>query len=755
MMFAALLVAQHALAMSGASTAYSGIDLVERPEGLMVWRVRPGPLDGDILSSTAVFRGDLITSINGAPASMDAWNAAHQTNAGNTLMLEYRLGQPRGWHGAPDTAGALQSVSVTLDDAQVWNGSIGSAELAPIDSSLTANAEAAPELDRALAALGTDARARSTKLLSALAVIPDGLRDPTTSPLLRAMFKEPARSESLVTGAIEPAEAWIRAPFRCAAKLVANLAGTPQVALSESHGTFEVPHAEAAIWYLDFLLNEARVRLREQVTNECASEPGLRALVEDRLDDLLVRGPHARESMQALRGVSSLTPSEAAGIIAHFDVTLAIAKEVASSEVVELPAELQGAVEGTIIAVSRVDELGWLVVGGTGANSYDLTRVAAVFDVAGNDVYRWNSTAQAHRLVVDIAGDDRHCGASEGAGVCAALGAVSVIDDHAGNDRYEGGNLSVGAALGVAMLLDRAGNDVYSGGAWSLGASAGGAALLMDLAGNDTFAGTGMALAVGGPSGVGAVVDLAGDDTSTLGTRPSVYGVEGEHAGFGMGFGLGFRFAAAGGVGAYLDLAGNDTRTSGEFSQGCGYYLGLGILYDGAGNDHSTADRYGIGASAHQAVGIAIDRMGDDTYQGKTAAHLGGAWDESIALFAEHAGNDSYDVASLALGAAAQQALGIMSDRAGTDTYHGAASFLGAASGNDYHFAATGLGSLAVFFDLDGVDAYPTGRANNSREISPEAPSVELQSNDSVFIDEAKTAAEAPHIPAAPPILPK
>ena len=752
-----------------AAQSFSGIDLVERTEGLMVWRVRPGPLDGDILSSASLFRGDLITSIDGKPATLSAWNAAHLQAAGTLLTLDYREGSPRGWRGAPNAAGTEQSVAVALDDAAVWSGSINSGDLAPLDPALLSAASASSEIPRALEALGPVARARSTALLNALGVIPDGLRDPTTSTLMRAIFKDPSRAESLVTRAIPSAADWTSAPFRAAAQLVSNLDPDASRVLSASHGTFEVPHSEAGIWYLDFLLNEARVRHSEQVKHDAAFASGLRALVTDRLDNLLVRGPHARDSMQALRGVSSLAPGEAAGILAHFDVTLSVAKDLATSEVVALPDELKGAVEGTIIAVSRVDELGWLVVGGAGANTYDLSRVAAVFDVAGDDQYRWNSTAGAHRLIVDLAGNDRHTSiestdpASPSAGPCAALGCVSVIDDHGGNDRYEGGDLTVAAALGVALLLDRGGDDFYSGGAWSLGAATGGCALLIDLAGNDTYAGKGMSLGVGGPSGVGAVIDLAGDDRATLGTNPSVYGVEGEHAGFGMGFGVGYRFAAAGGVGAYIDFAGNDTRSSGEFSQGCGYYLGLGILFDAAGNDTTLADRYGIGSAAHQAIGIAIDQNGDDSYRGKTAAHLGGAWDESIAIFSDKLGNDSYEVASLSLGAAAQQAVGIMSDHAGTDTYRAASTFLGAASTNDYHFAATGLGSLALFFDLAGLDIYPDTRTNNSRTMSSETPTAELASLDSVFIDEEPSSAtgvaekmkDTAHFPPASSILPK
>jgi hypothetical protein len=231
-------------------------------------------------------------------------------------------------------------------------------------------------------------------------------------------------------------------------------------------------------------------------------------------------------------------------------------------------------------------------------------------------------------------------------------------------------------------------------------------------------------------------VDVAGDDSAQLGTRPSVYGVAGEHAGFGLGFGFGFRLSAAGGVGLFADLAGNDRRTSGEFSQGCGYFLGLGALLDRAGDDLAECDRYGLGGSAHQAAGVFVDRAGNDRYRGRTAAHIGGAWDETLAVFVDDAGDDTYHVDSLSIGAAANQAVGIAIDRGGRDRYTAGGATLGAASSNNYHFATTNLASLAFFFDLAGLDEYPTPtRSNDATLATGEDLPAEGAGRDSVFVD--------------------
>ncbi len=756
MRFAGTIVAAVVAAVVGRGFAagtdtngYIGVDIVERPEGLMVWRVLPGPLNGDFLQCASVARGDLIASIDGAPATLALWNAIAAREPGSKVRIGYREGSTRGWRGTPASNGAQHEVTVAVEDARLWHGQWKSGTLAP-RAELPAKAGVdCAALPHALDALGPVARARGEKLIASLDGIPAQHGDPATPPLLRAMFAEPAKSEALVRAAIPEADAFRASPFRAAAKLVAALAGHADAALPEPQGTFRIEHPDAAIWYLDFLLNGARAKFAEKVAADDTKLAGLRPLVVERLDDLLVRGSNSREAMKALKAIPSFAAVDAAALLAHCDVTDQISPEVIKAEPIELPEALAGAVTGTIIAASEVPELGWLIVGGTGPNTYDLGRVAAVLDLGGDDRYAWKQSAAANRLVVDLAGDDVHTGGAE-LGPAGALGGIGLIDDRAGNDRYEGGALTGGCALGLSAIVDRAGEDVYIGGSWSLGAAAGGAAVIVDLAGSDRFDGEGMAIGVGGPSAVGAVIDLAGDDIAALGTRPSVYGVAGEHAGFGMGFGLGFRLAAAGGVGAYIDFEGRDQRRSGEFSQGCGYYVGVGILFDGAGDDLSSSDRYGIGSAAHQSAGIAIDLGGNDTYIGRTAAHVGAAWDESLGYFVDASGDDSYRVDGLSIGSSAQQALGIAIDRAGNDQYRGAGVVIGSASDNEYHFDAGGLGSLALFLDLAGIDLYPAARGNDRRITSPEEPGERLRDRDWVFIDEASGPAPVAAPVAAP-----
>src|SRR5262245_10614218 len=162
---------------------------------------------------------------------------------------------------------------------------------------------------------------------------------------------------------------------------------------------------------------------------------------------------------------------------------------------------------------------------------------------------------------------------------------------------------------------------------------------------------------------------------------------------FGTAMGLGRRifppsaegnaFNLAGGLGMVLDLDGNDRYESSNFSQACGYLFGAGLKMDFAGNDEHIAARYGLSSGAHFGLRLFADYAGNDTYTGTGPVYNGAcAWDHSVFLFLDAAGNDVYDCMR--------------------------SSGPGRAD----------IGSWAVFADLGGKDRYlsPGGRARTSQE---------------------------------------
>jgi len=377
------------------------------------------------------------------------------------------------------------------------------------------------------------------------------------------------------------------------------------------------------------------------------------------------------------------------------------------------------------VLLARETPHGLIIFGGKGANTYKLTvPVALIVDLDGDDVYQGTVAASfdadhANHLVIDFDGDDRYEGGQFGLAT-GRLG-VGMLLDLAGSDKYLLAAGSGGTGFGgIGVLCDAAGDDTYIGSKNTQGAAIAGIGLLLDLKGNDRHTSFGHAVGFAGPGAVGAVIDLAGNDSYQCGKKyPSGYNrtdnssakpddPKFQYTAFGLGAGLGRRilsrnagdhaYALAGGLGMLIDCQGDDRYESSNFSQACGYYFGVGLKLDLAGNDEHKAARYGCASGAHFGMGLFIDHDGKDTYSSTGPTYNGGcSWDHSAFLFVEAGGDDDTYRWENTSGPARADigSWGIFAEMGGNDTYQVRAG-LGRAS-------STGL---AVFFDRAGTDDY-------------------------------------------------
>jgi len=368
---------------------------------------------------------------------------------------------------------------------------------------------------------------------------------------------------------------------------------------------------------------------------------------------------------------------------------------------------------------------GLIIVGGLGPNTYELDqRIGLVIDLGGDDLYRGMIAASmdadhGNAVVIDLSGNDTYDGAAFGLAT-GRLG-VGLLIDQAGDDIYQLDMGSGGAGFGgLGILFDAKGNDTYMGSRMTQGVAIGGLGLLFDTAGDDRYISHGYSIGFGGPQGVGAVIDLEGDDHYQCGNKyPSAYNAEDAPNGkpgdplfqfdcFGLGTGSGKRILTkrpewqadnlAGGWGFLLDVEGNDHYQSANFSQGHGYFFGAGVFLDLDGNDEYVAARYGHGSSAHYGVGLFNDRHGDDHYRSTGPFYNAGvAWDHAVSMMMDAGnGNDRYAFASsTGLGGADYSGWGLFVDEGGDDQYQ-------VKSG----FGRSSEHGLAGFFDLKGKDSY-------------------------------------------------
>ena len=429
---------------------------------------------------------------------------------------------------------------------------------------------------------------------------------------------------------------------------------------------------------------------------------------------------------EALRGIRAMQASmhvDFAALLDAFDRLIAIASrvpDVSRSAHRKIPAALAAMVEGEILDYAEVDG-GYVVIGGPGPNRYRMDKLYAVIDTGGDDYYVWGEGVPLEtQIVIDLAGND-HYEARVGGPGAGWLGA-SVLIDMAGDDTYVSALGGCGAgAFGFGLLFDAAGADTYRCDAWSVGAGIYGAGVLIDAGdGWDTYISQSMSQGVGGPAGVGLLIDAGGDDLYRAnGPVPSSYDTPANFMSFSQGVGFGIRPYDHGGFGALIDYGGNDRYEGGEFSQGGGYFWGAGLLHDAGGNDFYYGSRYSQGFAAHQAAGLFSDVAGDDVYWAMRAAAQGAAWDQSVAMMFDGGGNDFYRAESLAQGAAAQQSRAWLFDGGGNDVYWSSGeSAQGVAGDNSYHFQAEDpVVSLGVLLDAGGDDRYSTGLANGEIRI--------------------------------------
>jgi hypothetical protein len=368
---------------------------------------------------------------------------------------------------------------------------------------------------------------------------------------------------------------------------------------------------------------------------------------------------------------------------------------------------------------------GLVVVGGHGPNTYDLEKGAAlIIDLGGNDTYRGTIGASpnsdlGNSVVIDLSGNDTYQPAP--LGLATGRAGIGIVIDHSGDDTYRLAPGSGGVGLaGLGILYDGEGQDIYEGNRFTQGAAFGGFGLLVDRAGDDRYTSFGYALGFGAPLGVGALIDVSGNDFYECGGRyPSAYNETDapnahpqdpafQYDCFGLGTGSGLRVfskqpaqraqSLAGGWGLFIDLDGRDRYRSANFSQGHGYFFGLGVKLDLNGDDEHQAARYGHGTAAHFGVGLNIDYQGKDRYGSKGPFYNGGAaWDGSVAL-AVDGGTDSdfYDLpASTGLGMGDLGGWGLFIEEGGADQY---AVSRGLGQGAEH--------SIGAFFDMEGRDDY-------------------------------------------------
>ncbi len=707
---------------------FLGLSVRDTDQGLVVVWISPGPLGGrGVESDSGVQRGDNVVSVEGQAVDAAGFKALVEAQSpGDEITLVVRRSPEasadssvaRGGEGGEET-----TLTVQLGTRGAWAGTIGRGLGGrvippPREGAYEALIREAAGQAGALAGRegvggGLDA------LLPYLAKIQEDALDPNALPAVVNAFRRPLSVDAVeaeIGEAVREAAGGDPAKVEALLLRVLDLEN-PDAVIREVMETEPRKLTDGAV--------DSLVRFAGQHLEACQHPKRWRThaqrLVMALRTSVSVYDEHAEEHV---RTISTDVGPRVDHLLALSLVLLrhaparweqAGASHAGDAPLEDVPEDVRALVEGDVLWHGE-DALGRLVVvGGKGANRYAMHRIAAVYDVGGDDRYEYARAPEAApialRLVVDLEGNDVHESTADFEGPATGVFGLSVLDDRKGDDTYRSRRtFSIGAGLaGIGLLLDHDGDDVYENvgedSGWALGVGFWGVGLIVDRAGADVYRGETHVQGVGGPRGFGAIVDSKGRDLYTANgpSFGSAYGTPAVYVGMSQGFGIGVRGYAAGGVGALYDLAGHDRYEAGEFSQAGGYYFGLGILHDVTGDDLYYGNRYGQSFSAHQAIGILVDDAGDDTYWSMTAASQAGTWDQSIGLLLDKAGNDAYRCDGLGQGGASMQAIALLIDLGGDDRYTGhGGSVQGQGGGNRYHYDADKVFSFSGLFDLGG-----------------------------------------------------
>ncbi len=291
----------------------------------------------------------------------------------------------------------------------------------------------------------------------------------------------------------------------------------------------------------------------------------------------------------------------------------------------------------------------------------------------------------AVRVLIDPGGNDRYRGPD------VVLHGLAAIVDLGGDDHYQSDGPAWGSAVaGISLLLDVAGNDTYEATDFAIGAALGGLGAVLDLGGDDTYGvrafGQGLGLALG----TGILWDRSGNDRYRADGLPDPF-ERGGGLSFAQGAAVGVRTGTGGGIGILRDDAGDDAYEAQLFAQGAGYYYALGLLWDRGGNDRYRAARYAQGAGVHEAVGVLRDESGNDDYALTVGVGQGMGLDLAVGALVDASGDDRYAAPTLAQGAATANGVGIVQDTGGRNEWR-----LDHAPGRGHAEWARGLPSVGL-----------------------------------------------------------
>ncbi|NLF21751.1 MAG: hypothetical protein GX590_01185, partial [Lentisphaerae bacterium] len=414
------------------------------------------------------------------------------------------------------------------------------------------------------------------------------------------------------------------------------------------------------------------------------------------------------------------------------DPALADALRRTDRRVFPIDAALSRTFGGTIRSLPT--PAGKVVIAEGGNQTYPLDKhpdICLLIDLDdGDDTYLEGAVSSDTPLlaIIDCGGSNAYRGQRHGIQGSALLGLSLLATHGCVSNRFEAVDVAQGSAMGgVGLLVNEAQHSTFHGRARVQGHALGGFGVLLNRSGHDAYHGAIYAQGVGSSLGVGALIDLQGDDTYFAGgLYYRGYDDSPGYAGWSQGVGVGPRGIANGGLGVLLDGAGDDTYEYDYFSHGGGYWFAAGFARDFGGNDQRLGAtrtmwdgterqekrfvRWGLGFGCHYGVGIVIDDAGDDLFTANTA-DTAFCWDLGTGAILDLGGNDTFSGSGA--GRASNAGLALVMNVGGDDTFTGG-NFGHANPAVNYHPMPEAGGNFACFLRYGGSNRFSNLKAQET-----------------------------------------
>ncbi len=469
---------------ASADEGYLGVKVVDNAAGQTVFSwFEPGPLDGSGLHSKAfdLHRPDVLVSIDGKAMNAEEFNAYIASRApGTSVTIEYLKATTRDTADIPAnvvTDGDAQTITVTLESKEVYTGTIGRPNSITREIEFTTPPLLVPfDPDNVLGAAvaENDLREEVEKLIRVFHDTIEETDDYHMLPFVRFLFQHPfflAEVQHSVDAGSERKilPLWSSHPRRCAlATDPVNFGGSliSEVLNVEGIGgngggrlaRFKTKTGDDLSFAVMMTNSVPGGAFR---TEEFDREFAIKAINLLRVprESFYIAGQDAKSQIEVIRKSQSVEWKSLGNSFHDFARAIEPIDDRLLRQDPLIDAPPGSGVDGKVNEAVET-RLGWIVVGSLGPNRYDMTKIAAVYDVGGDDEYWASDLRIGTRAIIDLEGNDTYTGTADQGPGGAILG-VSFIDDRAGNDTYKGEMLSCGAAIyGVSLLLDRGGDDV-------------------------------------------------------------------------------------------------------------------------------------------------------------------------------------------------------------------------------------------------------------------------------------------------------